>query len=143
MPTITGFHYHDGELIQEPILIKASTAVKPGCPLKRTATAQTWEPATTNEAVGYVLSDKEKVSTDSDYASNTYRMATKVLPSTQFRCGAGSGTFASTDVQCDLTSVSSGQVNAAADTASNNDLYIDKILSTASAVVRFMIRVGE
>lgn len=140
MSTLSGFLPYgkcvDGNL--ERIIITASTALVPGTPLKRTTSALTYEVLTSAAKVEYVYLDKPIVSTDSDYASTKSRMAIKVTDESQFYCSAGAGTFvAASDITCDI---STGALTAAADTDTNHDLLIDRILSTTLAVVRFNLR---
>lgn len=133
MPTRPGFQPYGGtrlRLVRR--LMKASTAISHADLLKRTAGANTLEPATSNAVFVAVYLDGDIASTDTDYASTKYRSVMLLTPDLQFYAPveAGTATAATVGTTCDLNSADGIDVG----TTTNGDFTVD-IFLTASEVV--------
>lgn len=137
--------YYDGFTIEgadrvrsERWKVKASTAIVRGDALKRTATADTLEPAVAGDTVVAIYHDTDRAASETD---TPYRMVIPVTEDTRFYAPVEAGTFTAANVNTTVDLNSADGINMT--TTSGGDFFIEKYISAAIAVGRFVRRAAE
>jgi hypothetical protein len=136
MPTLTGFHPVDGDMLTYPQKITASQVLIPGAPLVA-ENAGTAGELTIAASDGYILAvyaDKPIVSSDADYASIKTRNVWMVehSPLQLWKARVSTGTAAHATETWDYADLASGGLSLTL-TDTNKDFRIVKVLDgTAS-----------
>lgn len=115
--------------------VKASQVFSIGDVCKETSGADTVEPAATDAVFACVYMDKDRATTDSDYASTPFRTFALVTPETQWYANVETGTAAAatTGTNVDLASADGVDVG----TTTKQDFHVDKVLNSTTIVGHF------